>query len=286
VRAKVNSILGDRKAAISDFRMQLKFDHRNTEAQLRLSKELNTDRQYSVALTFLNAAIDTLTAHAKPRDTDKFAKFYIERGITKGNLADTAGARVDFKKAVTIDKKMVSAAYANLGNEMGHYKKYSEDSTYLERAIMKDQNNDDAYFYRANLKMIRKNYLGADYDYISVLLINPDNLKTYGYRGLAESYLMDTSNMRLDFIRAMKMSPKSSDNYVLRARAKTNLKDFDGAMKDLDKAVELDPDNSEALYYRGIARLDKNNNDGCADLKRALDLGYKDAADVIKMRCH
>jgi tetratricopeptide (TPR) repeat protein len=53
------------------------------------------------------------------------------------------------------------------------------------------------------------------------------------------------------------------------------------------KAVELKPDFAEAYYNRATVwfELPANtypNADGCADLKKAKDLGYKDAVKKIK----
>jgi len=133
--------------------------------------------------------------------------------------------------------------------------------------------------------MIQKNYQGAIYDYISVLLINPDNIKTYACRGLAESYALDTASMRTDFAEAIKLSPKEENNYILRGEAKINLKDRAGALKDFNIAIALNPQNYDAWFNRGLAKINQNDNSGCADLNKAIELGSKDAFEAVKKYC-
>jgi tetratricopeptide (TPR) repeat protein len=118
-----------------------------------------------------------------------------------------------------------------------------------------------------------------------VLMINPDNIKTYAYRGLSEAYHGDTSEMRLDFERALKLSPKSSTNYILLAKTKLLQNDYMTALQDFDTAVIQDNDDPMAFFERGIAKLDRGDAKGCDDLKQALKLGERKAADEIKTRC-
>ena len=275
-RGKVESKLGDRKGAIADFKKQLEFDPKNKEAQLRLARELTADRQYSETVLFLNKVITPAT---------KNGKFYIERGIAMGYLGDFKGSNDEFVKAMTIDSTVKSIAYSETAHNDIRQGKLDEAAKLIDKAILKDQNNDGAYFYRADLKMRQKNYLGAEYDYISVLLINPDNIQTYAYRGLSEAYVGDTAAMRADFDKAIKLSPKSSNNFVLRAKSKIVLNDYDGAMKDFGRAIELDPESGEAWLSRGVAKLDKGDQSGCDDLKKAVGFGSTEAADVVKVRC-
>jgi tetratricopeptide (TPR) repeat protein len=118
-----------------------------------------------------------------------------------------------------------------------------------------------------------------------VLLINPENIKTYAYRGLAESYTLDTAGMRTDFARAIKVSPKDETNYILRGKARMNSKDIAGAFRDFDIAIQLNPASGDAYYNRGLAKANQANGSACADLKKALELGVKDATDAIKRYC-
>jgi len=152
-RAKIRSKIGDKKGAITDYRKQLELDPKNKEAQLRLGKELIADRQCAEALAFFNKVINP---------TVKNGKFYIERGIAMSGLGDSKGAFAEFNKAMTIDTNVRSLAYANIGNTKLMLKDYDGAGKDFNIAITKDQNNDDAYFYSANLKMHPKKLPGGD----------------------------------------------------------------------------------------------------------------------------
>jgi tetratricopeptide (TPR) repeat protein len=133
--------------------------------------------------------------------------------------------------------------------------------------------------------MAKKNYLGADYDYVSVLLINPNNIKTYAYRGLAESYIPDTAVMRTDFEQAVKLNPKNEYVYILRGQAKINMKDLAGAIRDFDTAIELNPNNPDGWLRRGLTKISENDDKACFDLQQASKLGSKEATEALKRYC-
>jgi tetratricopeptide (TPR) repeat protein len=133
--------------------------------------------------------------------------------------------------------------------------------------------------------MAQKNYQGADYDYVAVLLIDSNSTKTYAYRGLAESFLLDTANMRTDFERAVNLGPHNEQNFILWGRASVNLKEFKLAQHDFDTAITLNPNNPEGWYYRGLNKINQGDSTGCTDLRRSLDLGLKEAADALKRYC-
>jgi tetratricopeptide (TPR) repeat protein len=61
---------------------------------------------------------------------------------------------------------------------------------------------------------------------------------------------------------------------------------FKKAKKDLDKAIKLDANLAEAYLQRGITlyNLDDAIN-GCNDLERALNLGIKEAEELISKYC-
>lgn len=64
--------------------------------------------------------------------------------------------------------------------------------------------------------------------------------------------------------------------------------DFKQAYDCFTKAIELKPDFGEAYYNRALAwfELPANafpNADGCADLKKAKELGFKVSNDKMKM---
>ncbi|HEY5326030.1 MAG TPA: tetratricopeptide repeat protein, partial [Mucilaginibacter sp.] len=255
----------------------------------------NTTRavaQFQRVITNDSTIIDKLNTAQKNKETAGnvipiLSAAYICMGDTyvppKDNDTSIIYQKAD--RAIGILKTIISDAYIGIVTTNLMHNDTAAAYRNISRAIETDQDNDNAYFAMANLKMVKKNYLGADYDYVSVLLINPRNIKTYAYRGLAESYIPDTAGMRTDFERAIKLSPQNENNYILRGEAKINLKDLARAIKDFDTAIALNPKNPDGWFYRGLAKINQNNRSGCSDLTKALELGSKEAAGAIKKYC-
>ena len=294
VRGIIKSKLGDREGAIHDFRSELQYDPNNVYADLMLSRELIADRQYQNALDFLNKEMPNIQRISKLTpaenncrvfDTSNYARIIVERGLANGELYKDTAMKADFDKAISIDKSTRSVVYSSMAMFNLRDKDTLSADSNIRMALKIDPNNDQAYFLRAQLRMLKKNYLGAQYDYVAVLMINADDIKTYAYRALSEADHGDTSEMRLDLLRAMKLSPKSSTNFILSGKIKLVQNDYTGAMQDFDKAVALDDQDDMAFFERGVAKLDKGDATGCDDLKKAAGLGLREAGDEVKKRC-
>jgi len=76
-----------------------------------------------------------------------------------------------------------------------------------------------------------------------------------------------------------------------RGFAKFKLGDEKGALKDINASIKMDPANPYAYKNRALVYIaDKKTNDACADLQKALDLGYTKAygsevQDLVDQHC-
>ena len=144
------------------------------------------------------------------------------------------------------------ATYVNIGNlyaMMGDSKLAIDN---YSKALVLDTLNVIAYYNRANEKMLLGNFTEAIEDYESCLLID----STY--------------------INAL---------FIL-AEAKTTVKDFSGALKNYNSIIKLDSSSAKAIYLRGTIEIILERNDlACMDFKRAGELGYFDAYEMIKKYC-
>jgi len=64
-------------------------------------------------------------------------------------------------------------------------------------------------------------------------------------------------------------------------------RDLDMAMiKTCDQAIESDPKDMEAYHNRGLVKHRLNDLPGaCADWKRALELGFEQARELLEAHC-
>ena len=57
------------------------------------------------------------------------------------------------------------------------------------------------------------------------------------------------------------------------------------AIEDFNKAIKLEPNNANGYNNRGLAYfMLENNTQGCSDVKKACELGFCKALELIKSR--
>lgn len=80
---------------------------------------------------------------------------------------------------------------------------------------------------------------------------------------------------------------QNSQNYLQTAIEKYNSKEFRGTIPYCNEAIAANPKEGEAYYYRGNAKYElKDTTGACIDLRKALELGYKKADEIIIRSCH
>jgi cytochrome c-type biogenesis protein CcmH/NrfG len=91
----------------------------------------------------------------------------------------------------------------------------------------------------------------------------------------------------LDFQAVVQKEPNHAEAHFRLAKANLGMNDPIHGMESLTNTVNLDPKNGEAYYLLGITRMSAlgQKNEGCADLKMALSLGYQEAETWIKDFC-
>jgi tetratricopeptide (TPR) repeat protein len=107
----------------------------------------------------------------------------------------------------------------------------------------------------------------------SFLLLTPDLLKEYNYRGVAKLKLSDNQGAILDFDRAIAINPQDALAYYNRGVAKFELGDNQGAILDFDRAIAINPQDAEAYSNRGAVKLAFGDKQGAiVDLTKGAKL--------------
>ncbi len=113
--------------------------------------------------------------------------------------------------------------------------------------------------------------------------------EAYYNRGLNKRYLKDIKGAITDYTEAIKLRPGYVKAYNNRGYARLVLEDFSGAILDFNATIKFDNYNTEfsnmALGNRGIAKLSLGQ-EGCEDLRKAIQLGNKSVGNVFKEYCH
>ena len=80
---------------------------------------------------------------------------------------------------------------------------------------------------------------------------------------------------------------QTADDFIVKGNEKFEKKDYEGAVLDYTKSIELNDKDANAYYKRGLSKLFlKEKNSGCSNLNKAMELGSKEAVEIIKKYCN
>ena len=156
-------------------------------------------------------------------------------------------------------------------------------------SIKNDPTNFLSYFFRAKLKQFYfKKMYAALIDYNKVIIIKPDFIESYIFRGKLFVYLKNFQRGLDDFKTIISIDKKNSNGYFLISTTYSNhLKNYRKALFNLTRAISFaKPQNkSQYYFYRGylFETKFKHLNLALSDYTHAINLGFKDL-DVFQRR--
>lgn len=166
---------------------------------------------------------------------------WANRGITRVQVGDLAGARSDLAKAEAIDPAFVQ--------------------NWIGRGMLAD---------------VERRPRDAAEAYTRALEQEPDNL--YGIQHRAEAYasLGDNQRALADFTSIVEKMHNDPGAYIERGNFFRLQREYDKAIADFDKAHSLDPSNEWPLANRGLARVLKRDfAEAASDLDAAAKINPK-----------
>jgi len=152
-------------------------------------------------------------------------------------------------------------------------KKHSLSKVLYNRAL--------AYLHMQKLKE-------ASNDLQQLAKIEPDNPNVYYTLGVITSIKQDYKGSLAFYDKAIQLNPSFADAYFNRGVSLGNLDLHRAAIIYYDKAIQLRKDYAEAYYSRAVSKIrtQPSAREGCVDLKKALELGYKQAQELIAIHCN
>jgi tetratricopeptide (TPR) repeat protein len=129
--------------------------------------------------------------------------------------------------------------YVNIGNL---YAMMGDSKTAIDnysKALVLDTTDGIAFYNRANEKMLLGDFDGAIEDYESSLLIDSLNINTLFVLAEAKTKLSDSQEAYNSYNRIIKIDSTSAKAYFLRATCEIVIEEYDKACKDFKKAGEL-----------------------------------------------
>jgi len=221
---------------------------------------------------------------------------YVNLGLAKEKVNIEEAYR-DFKKASELDSNY-ALAWNNMGAIQLSKKQYDTAIHYLNRAISLNPNYVNSYGARGEVKFNLGDYQGAIEDYNQFILRFQGHPGVYFMRGQAKHNLKDYKSAIDDFTKAIEVgmqteSPNVYLYYTQRGITKVQDEQFDSAMEDYKKALGIAPAYDQAYYNLGSLEYNlgektndiKKKADGCTHLKRASELGNRQALIDVDRFC-
>jgi protein O-mannosyl-transferase len=221
---------------------------------------------------------------------------YVNLGLAKEKVNIEEAYR-GFKKASEMDANY-ALAWHNMGAIQLSKKQYDTAIQYLNRAISLNPNYTNSYGARGEARFNLGDYRGAVEDYDQFILRFQGHPEVYFMRGQAKHNLKDYKSAIEDFTKAIEVgikagSPNVSLYYNQRGVTKRLEGEFDNAIEDYKKALGIAPAYAQAHYNLGNLEcsLGEQTNDpkkkaeGCAHLKRASELGHRQAMNDAVRFC-
>jgi tetratricopeptide (TPR) repeat protein len=165
--------------------------------------------------------------------------------------------------------------------------KYDEAIVSFTKSLESDPNTYKPYFNRGNAYLEKKAFKEAVLDYNMANGLDPKQIDVYYNRGLALLGLEEYEDAIFDFDVVLQANPDQALAQFNKAKAQLGNNDPVGAMESLFKTVNLDNRNGAAYYLLGVTQMSAfgQKEEGCANLKMALSLGFAEAKSWVDDFC-
>ena len=228
---------------------------------------------------------------------------FYNRGTSKKDWAkerkDSAllqSAIKDFDQAIQFDPDFLEG-YHNRGltiENLSDFAKTQEQKSALLASALADYNKtvdldplyENALVNRGVIKGKMGDMDAAIEDFNKAIEMQPDNASAYSNRGLAKDNKGDMEGAIADYNIAIEKDPEFKTGYLNRGIVYRRMNNFEASINDFNKVISLDAELAAAYYFRGLDKISlKQMQEGCTDLKVAVDLGHPFALSQYQNYC-
>ncbi len=251
-------------------------------------------------------------------DSIEYANIYYRKGVQKINLGDFIGSIDDFNISLSLYPQIknihfdLGFSYFNLARYKDAIDNFNicitdnpkDTLSYIfkYRSLLNENLIDEAYliineiiknfsgypygyFQRGYIKFARLQYDDAINDFNESLKLLPRDQTAYIFLALCYEGKKDYENAFSHYAMSLNINPENAFAYFYKGKLFGTLEKYQEAIENYSQAININPEYSEAYYFRGLTKLIDNNLNGCADLRVAFKLGYKDAYKLILEYC-
>lgn len=312
-RGKAYSALNDSRSAIADFNRALAIDAGGfyAEAMFDRAWEYLKRNEYDKALSDFEQLTSKVPKESKYRyfvglchaykgnhstAISHYNKaismnsgeehYYYSRGYSKFQIEDMAGCEKDMNEALFKNGKNYEALQYRAWARY-HLGKHSDAKFDLDQLIDKhNQKTPDNYYYRAMIQIERGELNGAASDFDAAIRLDSRHAPSYEGRARLSMHANNWDKAISDLTRAIEAHPSFWDAYFKRGVCYYSSGKFQQAISDFNRVISNFPNHTESYLYRGAAKVDSGDRSGgCADARKARELGHAGAADFLERQC-
>jgi tetratricopeptide (TPR) repeat protein len=233
-------------------------------------------KNYPQALLYIDSALNL---------NPKEPHYYVNRGIIKEHVLDTAGAMADYQKALAFDPADGQAIH-NMAVIKRNRGEQNESEKLLDHAILQSPNLPNPYAARAYFRLHHKDLRGALEDYNKVIELNKDDEESWLYRGMVKERMKDNDGAFVDYTQAISLKIDYPRAWLVRAELLMKLKRYADAVEDYTVAITWFSNYGQAYYGRGLAEEQLGKlTEACDDMKVAEGMGIKIIPSIKQRLC-
>lgn len=255
--------------AIEQYERALQVDSTSVMARLGIAESYSRKAQYDRAIEAYEELIETNEEFLR-------ARVYFNLGVAQHQDGRYLDAIDSYIRAIETDSTFAEAHYG-LGNAYYKMRAFDMAVTDFKRAVGLAPNHIAAVVNLGNTYLEMGRLDDAISTYKTALDSSSSNLIALNNLGLAYVENGDLDEASATFESVISFYPKDPTGYVNLGYTLMRRGDYNGAKLRYREAVDLEPENAVAHYNLACAHaLSGEIEAGIAELKAALELGFKD----------
>jgi len=275
-RAQSYFMLDSLELALKDLDKAIKLDPGYLDAYRNKGQVLYSMEDYEHAVWVYSKAI---------RIAPYRALFYLARAEAYLKLDKSEEALADFQKAAEVYPRSYQAFY-EIGRWYSRKLNFQQALLHLEKARELNPLHPDIYNEIGNVYNQAQDFKRARDQLNMAIEISPFLAMAYNNRGISRFHLGEADSALMDFDKAIHIDTAFAQAYSNRGNLYAALADFEKALEDYNQAILLSDEDCLSMVNRGNVYFQMGNPDAaCLDWQVALDCGFQQAVDLLKLYC-
>lgn len=267
------------------------------------------DGKYQTALTFIDQAIELRNDEPQFFVLRAKANYKIgNKNIAMEDLNKSIGLRenpeaLHLKGKLFLESNELENAGINLRKaynlnpqsgdllfDLGYLEFLNGDTqqalNFYTSAIKYDSRNPKAYVNIGNIySMLGNSKMAIDYYSKALVLDTTDGIAFYS-RANEKMMLNDIKGAIEDYDYSLQLDPLNINALYMLAEANNKIGNVSSSLTQYNIIINIDSAASKAYYLRGVVEVTNEDYDkACKDFKKAGELGYFDAYEMVKKYC-